>query len=72
MHAPECLHIDSGLENQENMRVIVRVDVVAGVTEVLRAVHTPEPLADDVGHAAIAYCGFVDNVAEVLCIDWMG
>ena len=54
MHAPECLHIDSGLENQENMRVIVRVDVVAGVTEVLRAVRTTEPLALDGPYAAVA------------------
>ena len=54
------------------MCILVSIDCLASVAEVLRAVHTPEPLADDVGHAAIAYCGFVDNVAEVLCIDWMG
>ena len=54
MHAPECLHIDSSLENQENMRVIVRVDVVAGVAEILCAVRTAEPLALDGAHAAVA------------------
>ena len=54
MHAPECLHIDSGLENQENMRVIVRVDVVAGVTEVLCTIRAAEPLALDGAHAAVA------------------
>ena len=36
------------------MRVIVRVDVVAGVTEVLRAVRTTEPLALDGPYAAVA------------------
>ena len=36
------------------MRIIVRVDVVAGVTEVLRAVRAAEPLALDRPYAAVA------------------
>ena len=54
VHAPECLHIDSGLEHQENMRIIVRVDVVAGVTEVLCTIRAAEPLALDRPYAAVA------------------
>ena len=70
--APEDLHVHVRLEDDEEVRVVVRVHLGARVAQVLRAVRAVEPLADDVGHATIAYCGFVDNVAEVLCIDGMG
>ena len=50
------------------MLVVVCVHRFASVAEVLRAVHTAEPLADDPDHAAITDGRVVKDVLKILYI----
>lgn len=56
-----------GLENHEEMGVVVRVDGLAAVAKVLCAVYAAEPLAYDADHAAVADRGLMQETLEVLC-----
>ena len=52
--APECLHLDGGLEHKENVSVIVGVERFAFPAKVLGAVGTAVPLSDNAYHVPVA------------------
>ena len=62
---PEDLHVDVRLEQDEEVRGVVRVDFGAAVAQVLRAVRAMEPFSADVRHAAVAHCELMGEVPQV-------
>ena len=64
-HAPEDLHVHVRLEDDEEVRVVVRVHLGARVAQVLRAVRAVEPLSADVRHAAVAHRELMGEVPQV-------
>ena len=65
--APEDLHVDLGLEDDEEVCVVVRVNLGARVAQVFRTVRAVEPLASDVRHAPVTHRERVRERAEVVC-----
>ena len=66
-HAPEDLHVNVRFEDDEEVRIIVRVVHGAAIAEVYRAIRAMEPLSVDVLHAPVAHRERVRQRAEIPC-----
>jgi hypothetical protein len=63
----ECAHVDCGLEYDEDVGIIVRVNLLVLVAQVLGAIRAPVPLAADALHAPIARDRRVQQISQVVC-----
>jgi hypothetical protein len=63
--APECLHVDRGLEHQEHVSVIVRVEFFAIRTKVLGAEGAAVPLPCNTHHVSVAKSEGMGKVAKI-------
>ena len=52
--APECLHVHWGLEHQEYMSVVVRVEFLTIRTKILGAEGTAVPFSNNTHHVSVA------------------
>lgn len=63
--APECLHLDWGLEHKENMGTVVGVYHFTVCTKVLGAVGTAIPLSDNAHHVPVAERKLMCKVTKI-------
>jgi hypothetical protein len=63
--APECFHVDGGLEHKENMSVIVGVERFAIRAKILGAEGAAVPLSDNAHHVPVAKRKAMSKVAKI-------